>query len=748
MAIACGASLLIAAVVAVVVASRNRHQPAPPPEVPVAQAPAEVRVKAVERKTEPVEQGEVAAASGAVAIVCGEDAATADRYEARNDALRSIARRRDLPEDDVAALMAYMRRADDAMRVERVAAATNVEGQAMTRTYAVGGVVSSETRFDGSEVAYGYDADGSLASVAFPGETLSFAHDADGLLVSASNSVGVVSNAYDAATGWLMASRGVDGTTVEYTRRNGGGVASATSVAGTTSYTCDAVGRWTRAETPCGAFGFGRCGWNGQLSSVTNANGLVAEYAYDVMDRVTNIAWRTTGGASLGGFAYEYDAVGRIVARRHSLGDPSSPSQSSQKTYAYDVMDRLASDGGVEYTYDAAGNRMTKTENGETVIYTLGEGDRLVSYGRARSPSAPQLVDVCGVYSYDAAGNVTQIVRDGRPTLDLVWNGQYQLVSVATNGVFAEGYAYDALGRRAATTTREGTTRHVYDEGWQVIADIDGQGNVLASYVWGEGIDRLLAVRIGGESYYPLTDVQGTVWGYVDSQNNIVARWQYDAWGNVVDESVSVPALAALRYRFQGREWSAATGLTNFRMRWYDSVTGRWLSKDPIGLGGGLNLYAFCNGNPVNYLDVEGTLFAPFLMNPWAVAGMVAVGALLYSCAEAMVKTVSSAVDKAVKAVEEVAHTAIEMGRGALHRPGERGKTAKPDGTPNPDKHLKKKGGVWGIVDQNGKWKPTQRKPSNSKSIILLTDDDEEDDGKERERNNVNYLRDETESIE
>ena len=123
--IACGTALLIAAAVAVVVASRNRRQPLPPPDVPVAQTPAEVRVKAVERKTEPVDNGEVAAASGAVAIVCGEDEATADRYEARNDALRSIARRRDLSEDDVAALMAYLRRADDALRVERVAALKN-----------------------------------------------------------------------------------------------------------------------------------------------------------------------------------------------------------------------------------------------------------------------------------------------------------------------------------------------------------------------------------------------------------------------------------------------------------------------------------------------------------------------------------------------------------------------------------------------------------------------------------------------
>ena len=86
---ACGTALLIAA--AVVVALHERRQTVPPPEVPVAQTTAEVLVKAVERKTGPVAEGELAAASGAVAIVCGEDAVTADRYEARNDALRSIA---------------------------------------------------------------------------------------------------------------------------------------------------------------------------------------------------------------------------------------------------------------------------------------------------------------------------------------------------------------------------------------------------------------------------------------------------------------------------------------------------------------------------------------------------------------------------------------------------------------------------------------------------------------------------------
>ena len=84
----------------------------------------------------------------------------------------------------------------------------------------------------------------------------------------------------------------------------------------------------------------------------------------------------------------------------------------------------------------------------------------------------------------------------------------------------------------------------------------------------------------------------------------------YDAWGNVLSEVCTVPALATIRYRFQGREWSAATGLINFRMRWYDPETGRWLSKDPIGLSGGLNLYAFCGNDSINRVDHCGNISA------------------------------------------------------------------------------------------------------------------------------------------
>ena len=79
----CGAALLIA--VAVVVAMRERQPALLMPEASVSQTPAEVRVKAVERKPEPLDH-EVVEASTAVAIVCGADSATADRYEALRDA--------------------------------------------------------------------------------------------------------------------------------------------------------------------------------------------------------------------------------------------------------------------------------------------------------------------------------------------------------------------------------------------------------------------------------------------------------------------------------------------------------------------------------------------------------------------------------------------------------------------------------------------------------------------------------------
>ena len=98
----------------------------PPPPAPIAAPASPVRVRAAEGRT-PVSESRPGAAdvASAVSVVCGAEPASAARYEMRNDALRTISRRRDLPSGDVAALMAYVSSRGGALRPEREAALRN-----------------------------------------------------------------------------------------------------------------------------------------------------------------------------------------------------------------------------------------------------------------------------------------------------------------------------------------------------------------------------------------------------------------------------------------------------------------------------------------------------------------------------------------------------------------------------------------------------------------------------------------------
>ena len=191
------------------------------------------------------------------------------------------------------------------------------------------------------------------------------------------------------------------------------------------------------------------------------------------------------------------------------------------------------------------------------------------------------------------------------------WNG---LVETETRGGgLSVGYTYDALDRRAWTASGSVTNYYAYD-GAQVVADLDANGQVVRSYIHAPGIDRLLAIVVHGATdtkYACLTDHLGTVHALADAAGNIVESYEYDAWGNVLavrDGAGNPLSESAIgnRYLFQGREYSWATGLYNFRARWYDPETGRWMSSDPIGISGGLNQYVFCANNPVNMVDPDG----------------------------------------------------------------------------------------------------------------------------------------------
>jgi len=80
----------------------------------------------------------------------------------------------------------------------------------------------------------------------------------------------------------------------------------------------------------------------------------------------------------------------------------------------------------------------------------------------------------------------------------------------------------------------------------------------------------------------------------------------YTAFGTF---ALSGDASVVQPYTFTGREWEGETGLYYYRARYYDPSLGRFLSEDPIGLAGGINLYAYVGGNPVNWVDPTGLWF-------------------------------------------------------------------------------------------------------------------------------------------
>ncbi len=194
-------------------------------------------------------------------------------------------------------------------------------------------------------------------------------------------------------------------------------------------------------------------------------------------------------------------------------------------------------------------------------------------------------------------------------------------------------YEYDVLDRRVSRIEGTTTNYFIYD-GDQVAADLDGSGNLLRTYVWGQGIDNLLSFtdHTTSNTFYAIKDHQNTVIALVDETGSIVESYEYSAYGEILDVKdgsgnsiANQQSAIGNRYTFQGREYDSTTGLYYFRARWYDSNTGRWLSKDPIGIAGGLNQYEFCASNPVMFVD-------PYDLS-WSfwgvVAGVVAIPLIL-----------------------------------------------------------------------------------------------------------------------
>ena len=161
---------------------------------------------------------------------------------------------------------------------------------------------------------------------------------------------------------------------------------------------------------------------------------------------------------------------------------------------------------------------------------------------------------------------------------------------------------------------RQANTEYYVHDGVNIVADLDENKELLRSYTYTPGYDNIISMTTYGDSetntYFYIRSHNNSVVALVDEAGSVAESYEYGAYGKttVFDVNGNELEQSALgnRYTFQGREIDWSTGLYNFRARWYDQETGRWLSKDPIGINGGLNQYVFCGNNPVMFVDPEG----------------------------------------------------------------------------------------------------------------------------------------------
>ena len=388
----------------------------------------------------------------------------------------------------------------------------------------------------------------------------------------------------------------------------------------------------------------------------------MVQYAHDTMDRVTNIAWRTRSGALLGGFSYEYDALGRITSRHHALGGASF-----DRTYSYDGLDHLAADGDVAYTYDAKGRVSRQTVDGTPIDYTytkygqlagkyLGgreKPDAAVEYEYSKSgklvartangvrqtyeyDGRGQLLAVKNAdgsdaerYAYDKAGNMVRKTVGGKTTT-FTFDGANQLVSSTTDGVTTK-YAYDAAGR----LVKEGSKTYRYGYLDKVLSVTDGKSKYtydyhvdgqLASASYGDGKsedflwDGLALIQRGGErfinephvgggnpvvsskgtSYF--SDMLGTTLG-AKAKGKKYSAAALTAFGE--DLTIHSPTPTSRSNFFTGKPCVAGLGHV-FLFRNYRASLGKWLTADPLGYPDGWNALAYGINSPSTGFDKAG----------------------------------------------------------------------------------------------------------------------------------------------
>ena len=385
---------------------------------------------------------------------------------------------------------------------------------------------------------------------------------------------------------------------------------------------------------------------SGHLHGITLNHNEIAAFERDKLHRETE---RTFGKHIRQ--QTQYDPMGRILQQIHNRSrreygyDAAGQlthiqSRGGQTQYRYDPIGRLIAavtpDFSETFAFDPAGNRLDLS------------GNKQDQAGQTNSQEKPSLNKIWGNllkeyagvhYDYDQRGNLIRKTRNGETT-DYHWNGYNQLIKIENRNGSTE-YRYDPLGRRTAKIRNGETTVYHWQEDTLAIESTNGQNThylfepgtfePLAQFQTASSIgieredkpaepysydpetDPLLKIppehqeqsETQPELVYYQLDHLGTPIAAHNAKGEAVWTAEYEAWGRIRNKTVSDGLKANIPFRFQGQYYDEESGLHYNRFRYYDPEIGRFVSQDPIGLQGGMNLFEYAP-NPIIWVDPWG----------------------------------------------------------------------------------------------------------------------------------------------
>ena len=473
-----------------------------------------------------------------------------------------------------------------------------------TYSYTPGGQVQRLVDAKDNETHYVYDGFGRLAETAYAdGTHEEFSYDAAGHLVRhlPRSPFWASHYSYDALGRLEAKSVSVTGS-FAYRYDGVGRLISASNSLGTTDHHYDGAGRLVQVEHPGGRLVGYAYDAAGNRTGVTYPTGASVAYAYDAQNRMTEV--HEMGMISA---RYRYDAFSRRSEVFHGWGGTTT-SYSYQQDGDLAKLRHVAPSAGwavdFDYSYDAAHNRIGTQVSDPAFEYELVR-DVSAAY---TTNELNQYTSVASVaQGFDPNGN---LASDG--TNHYLHDQEGRLIRVTTPTWEYVDYGYDALGRRTQRSFRDETTYTVYD-GLRPLVEYDAAGTALRTYIYGAGLDEAVGFWTGGERYSLHHDGQGSVVALTDDMSNRVEHYRYGPFGET--EGVSV---LGNPIRYTGRFYDETTGLYDNRLRNYHPVLGRFIEPDPIGPAGGINLYAYVNSNPINFIDPLGLAPIPGSSSgPW-----------------------------------------------------------------------------------------------------------------------------------